>query len=122
MKLYLPVFSLFSFLLFLLSPPSLPPLSLLPSLSQPQDRQKALEDMGISVQESGIGVQTDKYYLINLNADPSMNELLVCYLKEYTRIGRPSHSVQQVSGCGDHAYSRHAYFSIGYTAAWTGYH
>lgn len=105
MKLYLPVFSLFSFLLFLLSPPSLPPLSLLPSLSQPQDRQKALEDMGISVQESGIGVQTDKYYLINLNADPSMNELLVCYLKEYTRIGRPSHSVQQVSGCGDHAYS-----------------
>lgn len=110
MKLYLPVFSLFSFLLFLLSPPSLPLLSLLPSLSQPQDRQKALEDMGISVQESGIGVQTDKYYLINLNADPSMNELLVCYLKEYTRIGRPSHSVQQVSGCGDRAYSRHAYF------------
>ena len=37
--------------------------------------------MGISVQASGIGVQVDKFYLVNLNADPSMNELLVCYLK-----------------------------------------
>lgn len=52
--------------------------------------------MGISVQASGIGVQTDKYYLINLNADPSMSELLVCYLKEYTRIGRPDTAVPQV--------------------------
>lgn len=46
-----------------------------------QARQKALEDMGISVQAAGIGVQMDKFYLVNLNADPSMNELLVCYLK-----------------------------------------
>lgn len=46
-----------------------------------QARQKALEDMGISVQAAGIGVQVDKFYLVNLNADPSMNELLVCYLK-----------------------------------------
>ena len=46
-----------------------------------QERQKALEDMGISVQAAGIGVQVDKFYLVNLNADPSMNELLVCYLK-----------------------------------------
>ena len=45
------------------------------------ERQKALEDMGISVQEAGIGVQVDKYYMVNLNADPSLNELLVCYLK-----------------------------------------
>ena len=37
--------------------------------------------MGISIQEAGIGVRSDKYYLVNLNADPSMNELLVCYLK-----------------------------------------
>lgn len=61
-----------------------------------QDRQKALQDMGISVQASGIGVQTDKYYLINLNADPSMSELLVCYLKDCTRIGRPANSIPQV--------------------------
>ena len=46
-----------------------------------QERQKALEDMGISVQEAGIGVQVDKFYMVNLNADPSLNELLVCYLK-----------------------------------------
>ena len=45
------------------------------------ERQQALENMGISVQESGIGVQIDKYYMVNLNADPSLNELLVCYLK-----------------------------------------
>lgn len=37
--------------------------------------------MGISVQASGIKVEQDKYYLVNLNADPSLNELLVYYLK-----------------------------------------
>ena len=41
----------------------------------------ALQSMGISVQSSGIKVENDKYYLVNLNADPSMNELLVYYLK-----------------------------------------
>lgn len=37
--------------------------------------------MGISVQASGIKVEKNKYYLVNLNADPSLNELLVYYLK-----------------------------------------
>ena len=37
--------------------------------------------MGISVQSSGIAVQSGKFYLVNLNADPSLNELLVYYLK-----------------------------------------
>lgn len=46
-----------------------------------QERQNALESMGISVQAAGIGVQVDKFYMVNLNADPSLNELLVCYLK-----------------------------------------
>ena len=46
-----------------------------------QERQRTLENMGISVQEAGIGVQMDKFYMVNLNADPSLNELLVCYLK-----------------------------------------
>lgn len=45
------------------------------------ERQQTLENMGISVQEAGIGVQVNKFYMVNLNADPSMNELLVCYLK-----------------------------------------
>lgn len=45
------------------------------------ERTQALEKMGISVQASGIKVEQDKYYLVNLNADPSLNELLVYYLK-----------------------------------------
>lgn len=45
------------------------------------ERQQALEKMGISVQASGIQVEKNKYYLVNLNADPSLNELLVYYLK-----------------------------------------
>lgn len=46
-----------------------------------QERQQALEKMGISVQASGISVEKNKYYLVNLNADPSLNEMLVYYLK-----------------------------------------
>lgn len=45
------------------------------------ERQQALEKMGISIQDSGIKVEKNKYYLVNLNADPSLNELLVYYLK-----------------------------------------
>lgn len=45
------------------------------------ERQHALEKMGISVQASGIMVEKNKYYLVNLNADPSLNEMLVYYLK-----------------------------------------
>ena len=45
------------------------------------ERQQVLEKMGISVQASGIQVEKNKFYLVNLNADPSLNELLVYYLK-----------------------------------------
>ncbi|XP_067139830.1 kinesin-like protein KIF13A isoform X3 [Centruroides vittatus] len=68
-----------------------------------QERQQALEKMGISVQASGIKVEKDKYYLVNLNADPSLNELLVYYLKDKTLIGRPDAPVEQdiqLSGLG----------------------
>lgn len=68
-----------------------------------QERQQALEKMGISVQSSGIAVEKDRYYLVNLNADPSMNALLVYYLKERTFIGRPDSSQEQdiqLSGVG----------------------
>lgn len=37
--------------------------------------------MGICVQDSGIAVEKGRYYLVNLNADPSLNEMLVYYLK-----------------------------------------
>lgn len=70
--------------------------------------------MGISVQSSGIKVEKDKYFLVNINADPSMNELLVYYLKvkslmnwlwvnkinkyfqkETTIVGRPNAEIKQ---------------------------
>ncbi|XP_076339669.1 kinesin-like protein KIF13A isoform X2 [Tachypleus tridentatus] len=68
-----------------------------------QERQHALEKMGISVQASGIKVEKDKYYLVNLNADPSLNELLVYYLKDKTLVGQPDAPVEQdiqLSGLG----------------------
>lgn len=46
-----------------------------------QERQKQLESLGISLQSSGIRVVDDKCFLVNLNADPALNELLVYYLK-----------------------------------------
>ncbi|XP_034951830.1 kinesin-like protein KIF13B isoform X3 [Chelonus insularis] len=59
------------------------------------ERQQALEKMGISVQASGIQVEKNKYYLVNLNDDPSLNELLVYYLKERTLVGGRSATTEQ---------------------------
>lgn len=46
-----------------------------------QERHQILQEMGISVQDTGIAVEKGRYYLVNLNADPSLNEMLVYYLK-----------------------------------------
>lgn len=46
-----------------------------------QERHENLEKMGVSVQTSGIKVEKGKCFLVNLNADPSLNEMLVYYLK-----------------------------------------
>ncbi|XP_071504445.1 kinesin-like protein KIF13A [Diadema antillarum] len=59
-----------------------------------KERQAALEQMGISVQTSGIKVERNKCFLVNLNADPSLNELLVYYLKDHTVVGRPDEDSQ----------------------------
>ncbi|XP_014475580.1 PREDICTED: kinesin-like protein KIF13A isoform X3 [Dinoponera quadriceps] len=59
------------------------------------ERQQALEKMGISVQASGIQVEKNKYYLVNLNDDPSLNELLVYYLKERTLVGGRAAKIEQ---------------------------
>lgn len=59
------------------------------------ERQQALEKMGISVQASGIQVEKNKFYLVNLNADPSLNELLVYYLKDHTLVGGRSTTIPQ---------------------------
>ncbi|ELT98482.1 hypothetical protein CAPTEDRAFT_225292 [Capitella teleta] len=60
-----------------------------------KDRHAALEKMGISVETSGIKVEYSKYFLVNLNADPSLNELLVYYLKDHTRVGRHDAAEEQ---------------------------
>ncbi len=54
-----------------------------------QELSNQLETMGICVQSSGISVEKNKHYLVNINPDPSMNELLVYYLKDLTLVGRP---------------------------------
>ncbi|KAK7907344.1 hypothetical protein WMY93_015956 [Mugilogobius chulae] len=63
-----------------------------------QERQKQLESLGISLQSSGIRVVDDKCFLVNLNADPALNELLVYYLKDHTRVG--SANSQDIQLCG----------------------
>eukprot|EP00057_Strongylocentrotus_purpuratus_P018391 XP_011672865.1 PREDICTED: kinesin-like protein KIF13A [Strongylocentrotus purpuratus] len=59
--------------------------------------------MGISVQTSGIKVERNKCFLVNLNADPSLNELLVYYLKDHNVAGRADEETQtdiQLNGLG----------------------
>ncbi|KAI5609408.1 kinesin-like protein KIF13B isoform X2 [Silurus asotus] len=57
-----------------------------------------LESLGISLQCSGIRMVEDKSFLVNLNADPALNELLVYYLKDHTLIG--SADSQDIQLCG----------------------
>ncbi|XP_017311279.2 kinesin-like protein KIF13B [Ictalurus punctatus] len=63
-----------------------------------QERQRQLESLGISLQCSGIRMVENKSYLVNLNADPALNELLVYYLKDHTLIG--SADSQDIQLCG----------------------
>ncbi|XP_078712139.1 kinesin-like protein KIF13A isoform X4 [Lampetra fluviatilis] len=65
-----------------------------------QERQKQLESMGISLESSGIKVGEDKSFLVNLNADPALNELLVYYLKERTAVGAADSQDVQLCGIG----------------------
>ncbi|XP_045151666.1 kinesin-like protein KIF13A isoform X1 [Echinops telfairi] len=65
-----------------------------------QERQRQLESMGISLETSGIKVGDDKCYLVNLNADPALNELLVYYLKTHTRVGADTSQDIQLFGIG----------------------
>uniref|UniRef100_A0A671W4A3 Kinesin family member 13A n=1 Tax=Sparus aurata TaxID=8175 RepID=A0A671W4A3_SPAAU len=64
------------------------------------ERQKQLESMGISLETSGIKVGEDKCFLVNLNADPALNELLVYYLKDHTRVGADTSQDIQLFGIG----------------------
>ncbi|XP_077075588.1 kinesin-like protein KIF13B isoform X3 [Siphateles boraxobius] len=75
-----------------------------------QERQKQLESLGISLQSSGIRVIDDKCFLVNLNADPALNELLVYYLKEHTCVG--SADSQDIQLCGLAIQSEHCVIDI----------
>lgn len=70
--------------------------------------------MGISVQTSGIKVERGKFYLVNLNADPSLNELLVYYLKEdKTIVGREGGDIEpDIQLCGLGIAAHHADLEI----------
>ncbi|XP_039255213.2 kinesin-like protein KIF13A isoform X1 [Styela clava] len=65
-----------------------------------KQRQETLEKMGLSLEKSGIKVEKTKCFLVNLNADPSLNELLVYYLKPTTTVGQNEESDMQLSGLG----------------------
>nr|XP_032815549.1 kinesin-like protein KIF13A isoform X2 [Petromyzon marinus] len=65
-----------------------------------QERQRQLESLGISLASSGIKVGDDKSFLVNLNADPALNELLVYYLKEHTLVGADDSQDVQLCGLG----------------------
>ncbi|KAI1315790.1 kinesin-like protein Klp8 [Mortierella claussenii] len=61
-----------------------------------QEREKTLEELGISVEKGHIGVHTPKKmpHLVNLNEDPLMSECLVYQLKPgITVVGRLDSSV-----------------------------
>ncbi|KAG7259447.1 hypothetical protein CRUP_000659 [Coryphaenoides rupestris] len=75
-----------------------------------QERQKQLESLGISLQSSGIRVVEDRCFLVNLNADPALNELLVYYLKEHTRVG--SADSQDIQLCGMAIQAEHCVIDI----------
>nr|XP_019948942.1 PREDICTED: kinesin-like protein KIF13A isoform X5 [Paralichthys olivaceus] len=74
------------------------------------ERQKQLESMGISLETSGIKVGEDKCFLVNLNADPALNELLVYYLKEHTRVG--AHTSQDIQLFGIGIQSEHCILEV----------
>ncbi|KAG0001139.1 kinesin-like protein Klp8 [Modicella reniformis] len=61
-----------------------------------QEREKTLEELGISVEKGHIGVHTPKKmpHLVNLNEDPLMSECLVYHLKPgKTVVGRLNSSM-----------------------------
>ena len=64
------------------------------------ERHLALKRMGIQVAQAGIKVECGRFYLMNLNADPAMNELLVYHLKECTRVGNANDCDVLLSGLG----------------------
>ncbi|KAF9438739.1 kinesin-like protein Klp8 [Entomortierella beljakovae] len=79
-----------------------------------QEREKTLEELGISVEKGLVGVHTPKKmpHLVNLNEDPLMSECLVYQLKPgKTVVGRLDSSIPaDVRLSGTNIQDSHCYF------------
>ncbi|KAJ4472001.1 kinesin-like protein [Lentinula aciculospora] len=79
-----------------------------------KEREKALEELGISVEKNMVGVHTPKKipHLVNLNEDPLMSECLIYQLKPGTTVvGRlDSNKPAAIRLSGDNILEEHCYF------------
>ncbi|GJJ69254.1 kinesin family member 1 [Entomortierella parvispora] len=79
-----------------------------------QEREKTLEELGISVEKGHIGVHTPKRmpHLVNLNEDPLMSECLVYQLKPgKTYVGKLESSIPaDILLSGTNIHDAHCYF------------
>jgi len=78
------------------------------------ERERTLEELGISVEKGHIGVHTPKKmpHLVNLNEDPLMSECLVYQLKPgKTQVGRLESSLPaDIRLSGSNIHDEHCYF------------
>ncbi|OAQ32427.1 kinesin-domain-containing protein [Linnemannia elongata AG-77] len=79
-----------------------------------QERERTLEELGISVEKGHIGLHTPKKmpHLVNLNEDPLMSECLVYQLKPgKTQVGRLESSIAaDIRLSGSNIHDEHCYF------------
>ncbi|TFY83857.1 hypothetical protein EWM64_g137 [Hericium alpestre] len=79
-----------------------------------KEREKALEELGITVEKNNVGVHTPKKmpHLVNLNEDPLMSECLIYQLRTgRTTVGRmDSDKPIQIRLSGDNILEEHCYF------------
>ncbi|KAJ7087310.1 kinesin-like protein [Mycena belliarum] len=79
-----------------------------------KEREKALEELGITVEKNLVGVHTPKRmpHLVNLNEDPLMSECLIYQIKPgKTMVGRlDSEKPAAIRLSGDNILQEHCYF------------
>ncbi|KAJ6612156.1 kinesin-like protein [Mycena sp. CBHHK59/15] len=79
-----------------------------------KEREKALEELGITVEKNLVGVHTPKRmpHLVNLNEDPLMSECLIYQIKPgKTMVGRlDSQKPAAIRLSGDNILEEHCYF------------
>ncbi|KAF9057317.1 kinesin-like protein [Panaeolus papilionaceus] len=79
-----------------------------------KEREKALEELGITVEKNNVGVHTPKKmpHLVNLNEDPLMSECLIYQLKPgKTLVGRlDSERPAAIRLSGENILEEHCYF------------